>query len=510
MNVICINPESLDEAVGQIIEVLDTESCLTVRTLAAAQGRLEGQSFDLMLLHFSVVSALEIQRFVERNAGTLPIVVLCEANSCVSVEALINAGAEDVFIPAGGPLGHIRQAVVKAICRHQRGRHVHCALQQSQKMEAVGRMAGGIAHDYNNLLTIILNDAVLIRDALPPDIEVQEDISEQISVIKQAAGLTRRLLVMARGRPLVPAVCDLNRQIGGMENILRHVSGDRIALSLQLHPDPLFVSIDAGQIEQALLNLMINACDSIWYQGGVTVTTGLTTLEQEPSEFCLTPDSRPGVPYAFVAVRDTGAGIQPGDSTRIFEPFFTTKESQRGSGLGLYQVYRSVSQHNGAITLESEPGKGTTIKLLFALSEYTADAADATGTMTAAREGAPKGITVLLVEDDNQVRRTTRRLLERSGYSVMDADGRDSVMKLGGRLREVQVLIADVMMPGINGLQLADELRREFPAIRVLLSSGYPEGRLRQLDLLRDEYRFIAKPFFQDKLARLLEEILLD
>lgn len=477
----------------------------TVRGLEEAARFLREHVPELVLLDSNAGDQKAVAAFLRRCAGRWPVVVLLHHPHEEHVEAWLMDGAQDV-LPAGAVSAtEFGRALHLAPLRLRHERHLHEALEQSQKMEAVGRMAGGIAHDYNNLLTVIMNHAVLVRDTLPAETEAVGDLNEQIRVIKQAATLTRRLLVMSRSRPAAVESVDLCALAAGMRKMFRHVTGERVHLQAMLGEGPVRICADGIQVEQALLNLVINACDAMWYDGTITLAVSVCDLTGERDHLYFGEPDEMDAPMAMISVADTGEGMSEEVLPHIFEPFFTTKQTDRGTGLGLYQVYSTLQQHRGAISVYSTPGQGSEFRLFFPLQRESgvecAEAAESRA--TAGREA------LLLVEDDGGVRRTTCRLLTSLGYEVVEAEnGREALALEDRLLGRVRLLISDIMMPDMDGVHLADELRARHPALRIILCSGYPEEKLSRQGLLPEKYPFIAKPFVDDRLVRLIRDLL--
>ena len=463
---------------------------------------------DLILTDSDATGQLELLPFIRRHAGRIPAMVLLVHPHENLTEEFLMAGAQDVLPAAGLTAAECSRAIHMAPLRHRRDRHLHEALEQSQKMEAVGRMAGGVAHDYNNLLTVIMNNAILARDTLSPDMPARADLDEQIRVIKQAAALTRRLLVMSRSKPPVLEQVDVCSLVAGMKKMFRHVTGDRIRQQLSLDEKPVLIQANSLQVEQALLNLVINACDAMWYEGTLTITVGIGNLLNEKDHLYFAEPGNQEQTAAYISVADTGSGISDDILPHIFEPFFTTKKTDRGTGIGLYQVYSAVQQHQGAISVYSTTGKGSEFRLFFPLhcdppTDSPVESAVAQTTTSSSGE------IILLVEDDPGVRQTTRRLLESLGYEIIEAENGREALELGDALlQNIDLLFSDIMMPDMDGVQLADALRIRCPHLRVILSSGYPDEKLARQGLLPEKYAFIAKPFLDDHLALLLRTLL--
>jgi len=377
-------------------------------------------------------------------------------------------------------------------------------LLHSQKMEAMGRLAGGVAHDFNNLLTAIAGFAELVADTFELEDPRRSDMAEIQKAAERAACLTRQLLAFSRKQVIQPQILDVNQVVRGLEMMLRRLMREDVEISLDLSPACGPVRMDRGQLEQVVLNLAINARDAM--PGGGRLTIESTTLIH-PGQ---SPDLRTPLPagtYTRLSVSDTGEGIKPENLPHIFEPFFTTKQLGKGTGLGLSTVYGIVSQAGGGIGVESEPGKGATFHVYLPLAGAAPlqAAAEAPGPRAAARGGE----TILLVEDDVEVREVIRRVLARAGYEIATAAGGDEALRRGAELRgRLQLLVTDIVMPGMSGPQLHRMLGRQCPGLRVLYISGHThEESVRNLEI-PPEAAFLQKPFSPDVLLRRIREVL--
>jgi len=295
------------------------------KQLDSAERILTETTPDALLIDEQIIMQEKLLVFIRRHTPLYPLIVLVHAYTREHVDAYVKMGVQDVLSVHHLTFPAIEHAVHLAVLRHSRKVSLHQVLEQSQKMEAIGRISGGIAHDYNNLLTVIMNYAVLAREAIPPMSMALADIDEQIAVIKQAAKLTRRLLIMSRRKPQPPQIFELSPLVRGMKKIIQHITGDRIMLEMQLCDEALFVRVDVSLFEQALMNLVINACDSIWYNGTVTITTSLADLNDETASLFFMAPENEQASYAMISVGDTGSGINEQDLSHIFEPFFSTK-----------------------------------------------------------------------------------------------------------------------------------------------------------------------------------------
>ena len=376
-------------------------------------------------------------------------------------------------------------------------------LRQAQKMEAIGRLAGGIAHDFNNLLSVILGYSQDLLSGGEMPASVRERVHEIELAGERAATLTRQLLAFSRQQVLEPAVFDVRDALRGVERMLDRILGEDIELKFLFADEPAQILADRGQLEQLLLNLVVNARDAMPQGGKLTIETSVVQLDEAYARGHLGVE--PG-PYVLIAVSDTGIGMDRETQARAFEPFFTTKELGKGTGLGLASVYGIVQQSRGSIWLYSEPGVGTTFKIYLprAFGAVTPlDLVTHTGAKTLGTE------TILLVEDDAQVRKITSEILQASGYRVLEARAPEEALQLG---REhggpIQLLLTDVIMPGMNGRQLAEKILAERPGVKVLFMSGYTDDVILRHGVLDSEMAFLQKPITPASLLRKVTQVL--
>jgi signal transduction histidine kinase/ActR/RegA family two-component response regulator len=374
-------------------------------------------------------------------------------------------------------------------------------VRQAQKLEALGRLAGGIAHDFNNLLTVIMSYSEVLIHSMAHDDPDREDLVEIGRAAERAAALTRQLLAFSRQQVLEPQILDLKDVVSRTEAMLRRLIGEDLRLALSLTGPPAMVRADPGQLEQVVMNLAVNARDAMPLGGQLTIE--VTTVELDAGYTQYHVDVEAGT-YAMVAVSDTGIGMDPATQARIFEPFFTTKPVGTGTGLGLSTVFGIVKQSGGHIYVYSEPGQGSTFKIY--LPSVDAPAATAAAGPADRPEGRE---TILLVEDDTAVRTVTRRALERLGYTVLDANGGDAALQLAeSHEGPIDLLMSDVVMPGLGGRALSEAILAIRPETRVLFLSGYTDDAVVRHGILRAEVAFLQKPFTQDGLARKVRDAL--
>jgi PAS domain S-box-containing protein len=373
---------------------------------------------------------------------------------------------------------------------------------QSQKMEAVGRLAGGVAHDFNNLLTVITSYSDLLLEDLAPGDAKRDDLEQVRKAADGAAALTRQLLAFSRQQVVEPRVVSLNTVVEGLQKILRRVIGEDIEVTIALAPDLGSVRADVGQLEQVLMNLVVNARDAMPTGGRLTVETA--NVEHDP-EYARDREAAAVRRFAMLAVTDTGCGMDEATKARIFEPFFTTKETGKGTGLGLATVYGIVKQAGGFIWVYSEPGQGTSFKIYLPAVDATAER-----TTAAATTPAPRGTeTVLLVEDAAAVRAVTKQMLERQGYTVLEAPDGEAGLRLAQRHRGViHLLLTDVVMPRVGGRELAEQLTRLRPDVKVLYASGYTDDSVVRHGILESGTAYLQKPFSPESLTRKVRDVL--
>jgi PAS domain S-box-containing protein len=375
-------------------------------------------------------------------------------------------------------------------------------LRQAQKMEAIGLLAGGVAHDFNNLLMGIMGYTELCRDKIAPDHPIREWLDEITRDAKRSAEITRQLLAFARKQTIAPKVLDINDAVAGMLKLLRRLIGEDINLAWMPGLNVPPVKIDPSQVDQILANLCVNARDAIAGVGKVTIETGSITID---GKFCARhPEAIPGA-YVLLAVSDNGCGMNKETLDQVFEPFFTTKGLGKGTGLGLATVYGIVKQNNGFIYATSEPGQGTMFNI-----HLPAIAAEAEASVTSGAE-APRGRgeIILLVEDEKSLRVTCSAFLDALGYKVMAAETPGEALKMTDlHPGDIHLLLTDVVMPGMDGRQLAKRIGAVKPGVKALFMSGYTADVIAQRGVLDDGVQFLSKPFSRADLARKVRQVL--
>ena len=395
--------------------------------------------------------------------------------------------------------GASRMALAEAEASHRR---IEEQLEASQRLEAVGRLAGGVAHDFNNMLSVILSFATFAEEQLDDVDPVKQDLQEVIGAALRAADLTRQLLAFGRRQVLKPKVSNLNEVVSGMQSMIERLVREDIEISIHPAFDLGSVLADPGQLEQVLMNLVVNAADAMPSGGRLTIETKNVDLDADYAETHLGIEAGP---YVLLSVADNGHGMDEVTQSRIFEPFFTTKGAGEGTGLGLSTVYGIVRQSGGTIWVYSEPGAGTTFKIYLPMVEEEVSEPRLVETSTPVL-GVGR---ILVVEDDAGVRRAAERILQSAGYEVVTAAGGDEALALAhADDARFDLLLTDVVMPGMSGRELADRLKAEQPGLRVLFTSGYTDNAIVHHGVLEAGISFISKPFSASGLAEKVREVL--
>jgi PAS domain S-box-containing protein len=410
-----------------------------------------------------------------------------------------------LFLEATGRTHEIggRPARITALRDMTEKRTLEDQFRQAQKMEAVGRLAGGVAHDFNNLLTVIMSYTDMLSEGFSPQDPRTDDLDQIRKAAITASSLTRQLLAFSRQQVIEPRLVNLNDIVSTSEKLLNRLIGEDVALVTTLTSDHLAVMIDPGQLEQVIMNLAVNSRDSMPTGGKLTLETSVEKMDAEYAR-----DHWPATPgdFAMLAVSDTGSGMDEATRARIFEPFFTTKEIGKGTGLGLATVYGIVKQSNGFIWVYSEPDQGTTFKIYLPLVDRPAAHYGGQCEVTPLPTGTE---TILLAEDAAAVRVAARQILERAGYTVLEAPtGKDALMIASKRQAPIHLLLTDVVMPEIGGRELAEQFAEFRPASKVLYMSGYTDDAVVRHGLLRSGIAYLQKPFSPDTLARKVREVL--
>jgi signal transduction histidine kinase/ActR/RegA family two-component response regulator len=398
-----------------------------------------------------------------------------------------------------------REAAQRETERMAQLQRVEEQLHQAQKMEAVGQLTGGIAHDFNNLLMVVLGNLDEVADRLSRDDSLRPLVRAAIAAAERGADLTQQLLAFARRQPLRPQPLDCNEIIQSMADLLRRTLGERIDIHVKLAPDLPAAVADAAQVQNALLNLTINARDAMPDGGTLVIETSVAQLDED---YRATNADVVLGDYLLIAVSDTGVGMSPAVMARAFEPFFTTKEIGKGSGLGLSMVYGFAKQSGGHAKIYSEVGQGTTVKLYLPVAPGSATAIPAAGGEVELAH-ARKDEAILVVEDDVLVRDTVTRLLRALGYRVLEAAGADAALAVLHSDQAIDLLFTDVVLPGrLGGRELAVEGRKIRRGLRVLFTSGYTQDSAVHQGRLDDGVFLLSKPYKKDALARTIRGLL--
>lgn len=461
------------------------------------------RDFFSKLFAGQMAGEIEEHRVVEANIlrlnAELEARVASRTAELVKSESISRQLAEEQRL-ATASLQHALEGLKREMKRRQ---DLENQLVQSQKMEAIGRLAGGVAHDFNNLLTVILGYNEMLLDHVAGDAVAHDFAVEILQAAERASSLTNQLLAFSRRQLLVPRVLDLNEVVRQIDKMLRRIIGEDIELQTQLFAELSPVKADPSHIDQVIMNLAVNSRDAMPNGGRLTIET--TNMKLTGEDAGTYPGFAPG-PYVTLSVSDTGTGMDAITKSRLFEPFFTTKEKGKGTGLGLSIVYGIVKQNGGEILVESEPGQGTTFKIYLPVAIEAVEEARAGGSEIESLSGAG---TILLVEDEHQVRKLTRTMLARQGYRIFDAcSGADALVLAYDLSGSVDLLVTDIVMPQMGGFELAAAMQAAHPSIKVLFMSGYTDNGIVGEGTLTPETPFIQKPFTAAALHRKVREVL--
>ncbi|MEI8254706.1 MAG: PAS domain S-box protein [Deltaproteobacteria bacterium] len=505
-------------------EVAENEKLKLASVIGAMTSDLTIRDRDFRLIYQSPSS---VARFGDRTGKQChmvfqPLETVCRSCPCEQVfrDGKTHTGIADVTLP-DGIITHWE--IVATPIRDSSGSVVSCLeistdvterrrseeekarlerqLQQAQKMESVGRLAGGVAHDFNNMLSVILGHAEMALDGLDPSHPLHDDLTEIREAASRSADLTRQLLAFARKQTIMPRSLDLNDAVAGMLKMLQRLIGENIELRWERAAAPLRVHMDPSQIDQLLANLCVNARDAISGVGTMTIETRACTVEDD---LLLNRVRVPPGEYVQLTVRDDGCGMDADTMAHLFEPFFTTKPTGKGTGLGLATVYGIVKQNQGLIDVESAPTRGTTFTILLPRHGATETSAR---TVAAAPDGGQE--TILLVEDEPGILRMTTKMLAMHGYTVLAASTPAEAIRLAVECPErIHLILSDVVMPEMNGRDLATTLLSRHGHMKALFTSGYTADVIAPHGGLGEGVSFIQKPFTRDDLAAKVREVL--
>jgi two-component system, cell cycle sensor histidine kinase and response regulator CckA len=477
-----------------------------VQTRSGMKEALERGGWDLIVSDYSMpgFDALGALSVLQQSGVDLPFIVVSGTVGEENAVAALQGGAADFIVK--GKLARLLPAIERGLrdakVRESR-RLLEEQLRQAQKLEAIGSLAGGVAHDFNNLLSVILGYTDMISEALEPNHPIQGDLEQVKMAGERGADLTKQLLVFSRRQVLEPRTIDLNAVLITMRKMLKRLIGEHIELTLVTSNTLGRVHADAGQIEQVILNLVVNARDAMPNGGAITIETRDVELDgyRASSQHAIKAGE-----YVTLSVKDTGVGMTEAIRERIFEPFFTTKEMGKGTGLGLSTVFGIVKQTGGHIVVESQEGNGSTFRVHF---PRFADGPE----QQASRPPPPLTLrgseVILLVEDDEQVRNVARALLLRAGYHVLDAqNGGEAFLVCEKHAGTIHLLITDVIMPRMNGFELGERLMAMRPELKIIYMSGHIDRSLDPRRAGENGFPFIQKPIRPDTFLTKIREVL--
>jgi two-component system cell cycle sensor histidine kinase/response regulator CckA len=502
-----------DDATGRIMARASLETNgLSVAEAEDGMGALstfENLRPDLILLDVVMpkMDGFETCKALRQSprGANVPIVMITALNDIESINQAYDAGATDFITkPINWALLNYR---VRYILRSSQAlahrKHLEEQLHQSQKMEALGQLAGGLAHNFSNMLGIIILYVGLMLKEISPDDKFYSHVKGIKEAAEQAIFLTRQLLALSRRQIMQPRAVDVNNIVTETDNMLRRLLGEDISLALTLDPTAVVVKIDPGQLEQVLINLAVNARDAMPSGGKLTIETSKVYLDQTYAK--RHPYVKPGY-YVMLAVSDSGMGMDTETRTHIFEPFFTTKEVGKGTGLGLSSVYGIVKQSGGSIEVYSEPGQGTSFKIYLPWVAKQAEIYRPKPAIDLPLQGSE---TILVVEDEDMLRNLLVDSLRIYGYKVLEASHEEEALLICERHKgPIHMMLTDVVMPQMSGRELAERLTPLSPDMEVLFMSGYTGDAILHHGILESSTHFIQKPFSQADLARKIREVL--
>jgi signal transduction histidine kinase len=478
-----------------------------VRDPRSAIEAVRGRDYDVCLVdyHLGPEDGIGLVRELLADGHDLPVIVLTgQGDRAVDLEAA-RAGAADYLVKS-----EVSPALLERTIRYAMRsradlralRESEAGLRQAQRMDAVGQLAGGVAHDFNNMMTAVIGFSELILTRLEQAHPVRRHVEEIKRAGERASGMTQQLLAFSRKQVLEPRVFDLNVVVADVEKLLQRLIGENVELVSLLEPDLEPIEADPGRLEQVIMNLAINARDAMPAGGKLTIETANVDLDQS---YLGQLDLTPG-PYVLLTVRDDGIGMDDETTRQIFEPFFTTKEEGKGTGLGLATVFGIVKQSGGDIDVDSEPGGGTAFKIFLPQAQAPLDRL----ALTRPAEEVPRGSeTILLVEDEELVRSFEREVLQDVGYTVLEARDVGHALQLArDRQGPIDLLLTDMVMPDLSGRELAERLVPLQPQMKVLYASGYAGDTITHNGVVDPTIAFLQKPISPGTLARKVREVL--
>jgi len=469
----------------------------TTDSLSGSVELLTKEKIDVVLLDLFLSDShgLETFRRFYTQASWIPVIVLSGFYDETAADRVVRDGAQDFLIKNDLTpnllVRSLRYAIERKHIQDEKDK-IQTQLLQAQKMEAIGILTGGIAHDFNNLITAVRGCADMAIQNLDQTSPLYREIKEIQLASQKAAGLTRQMLIFSRKHPVKFEFINMNQLVEDMLKMLHHMIGEDIEIHTNLEPDLWTITADQSTLEQIVMNLTVNARDAMPDGGKLIIRTDNVELNEENCRFM--PESKPGI-YVRLAITDTGIGMDEKTLQRIYEPFFSTKGRGKGTGLGLSVVYGIVKEHKGWISIESQPGQGTTFRIFTpAINVKTSFKREEVNRSIEVFAG--HGEKILVVEDEESVRRFAERALERNGYEVFTAaNAREALDVFKQKKGEIHLVISDVILPDINGLDLVHQMISKNPQLNILLSSGYTDSRSHQRIIEKEGYLFLKKPY---------------
>jgi two-component system, cell cycle sensor histidine kinase and response regulator CckA len=469
---------------------------------ASLSDRLDLIFSDFSLPQFSTSRALDL---LQKSNLDIPFVVVSGTMGEEHAVDILKAGATDYVLKSHlSRLGPVTRRALRESAERAERRKLHEQFLQAQKMESIGQLAGGVAHDFNNILTVIQGHASMLRSRPGLSNEIKGSVDQILLASERATNLTRQLLTFSRKQATQTRVLDLNEVVANLTKMLKHILRADVSLRVDYGSKSFLVRADSGMMEQVLMNLAINARDAMPRGGKLMISTSDESLGPEYVQ--LNPQGSAG-DFVCLSVADTGEGIPPENLPRIFEPFFTTKPAGQGTGLGLATVYGIIRQHNGWLTVDSEIGKGTVFRIYLPAAK---EREDKKMNRPAQREVRGGTETILLIEDEAPLRALDRSILEGYGYEIVEADSADAAVERWREHRSrISLLLTDIVLPGgFTGPDLAKKFHAEKPALRIIFSSGYSVDVIEKDFDLREGMNFLQKPYSPHRLAQAVRDVL--